>query len=88
MADMTVEDSEGNGSSQVPLEVSSKSSNVISDIGKKKKSGRCQGITNTEIYLKMLETQLAVAHDWSGIAHDVAQGHHQMSECLMDMLNQ
>ncbi|GIY39394.1 hypothetical protein CEXT_38062 [Caerostris extrusa] len=26
----------------------------------------------------MLETQLAVAHDWNGTAKDVAQGHYQM----------
>ncbi|GIX72786.1 hypothetical protein CDAR_72111 [Caerostris darwini] len=36
----------------------------------------------------MLETQLAIAHDWNGVAHDVAQEHHQMREYLMDLLIQ
>ncbi|GIY90914.1 hypothetical protein CDAR_491241 [Caerostris darwini] len=36
----------------------------------------------------MLETQLAVAHNWNGTAKDVTQGHCQMRQYLTDMLTQ
>ncbi|GIX98182.1 hypothetical protein CEXT_667311 [Caerostris extrusa] len=45
-------------------------------------------ITATQADIKMLETQLAVAHDWNGTAKDVAQGHCQMRQYLTDMLTQ
>ncbi|GIX83697.1 hypothetical protein CEXT_398201 [Caerostris extrusa] len=89
---MEVEGAERNGSLQVPLEVPSKSLNEI--ITLKKKKMKCQEITTNETDIKILETQLAVAHDWNGIAHDkkktkdLTQRHHQMREYLMDMLIQ
>ncbi|GIZ03309.1 hypothetical protein CEXT_163181 [Caerostris extrusa] len=51
-----------------------------------KRKTRCQEITTTQADIKMLETQLAVAHDWNGTAKDVAQGHCQMRQYLTDML--
>ncbi|GIY94035.1 hypothetical protein CEXT_134281 [Caerostris extrusa] len=86
MAEMELEGAEGNGLFQVPLEVPLQSSNVISYIEKEKT--RCQEITTTQADIKMLETQLAVAHDWNGTAKDVAQGHCQMRQYLTDMLTQ
>ncbi|GIX72542.1 hypothetical protein CEXT_466561 [Caerostris extrusa] len=86
MAEMELEGAERNGPFQVPLEVPLKSSNEISYIEKEKI--RCQEIITTQADIKMLETQLAVAHDWNGIAKDVAQGHHQMRQYLTDMLTQ
>ncbi|GIY68346.1 hypothetical protein CDAR_17491 [Caerostris darwini] len=86
MAEMELEGAEGNGPFQVPLEVPLKSSTEISYIEKEKT--RCQEIITTETDIKMLETQLAVAHDWNGIAKDVAQGHYHMRQYLMGMLIQ
>ncbi|GIY56092.1 hypothetical protein CDAR_113521 [Caerostris darwini] len=48
----------------------------------------CQEITTTETGIKMLETQQAVGHDWKGTVQDIAQGHHQMRQYLIDMLIQ
>ncbi|GIY12968.1 hypothetical protein CDAR_525591 [Caerostris darwini] len=86
MAEMELEGAEGNGLFQVPLEVPLKSSNEISYIEKEKT--RCQEIITTQADIKILETQLAVAHDWNRTAKDVAQGHYQMRQYLTDMLTQ
>ncbi|GIY50738.1 hypothetical protein CEXT_372271 [Caerostris extrusa] len=86
MAEMELEGAEGNGLFQVPLEVPLQSSNEISYIEKEKTS--CHEITTTQADIKMLETQLAVAHDWNGAAKDVAQRHCQMRQYLTDMLTQ
>ncbi|GIY57973.1 hypothetical protein CDAR_284531 [Caerostris darwini] len=88
---MEVEGAERNGSLQVPLEVPSKSFNEITYIEKEKL--KCQEITTTETDIKILETQLAVAHNWNGVAHDkktkhLTQRHHQIREYLMVMLFQ
>ncbi|GIY15112.1 hypothetical protein CDAR_102461 [Caerostris darwini] len=75
---MELEGAEGNGLFQVPLEVPLQRSNEIFYIEKEKT--RCQEITTTQADIKMLETQLAVAHDWNGTAKDVAQGHCQTQQ--------